>query len=98
MDAIEDSSGTPQGHAADIVRSMTESATHITPDRHSFIVRVWREDSADQASGLWRGSIEHVTSGQRLHFISLDALAEFVGHYWRPDQSAEQVHGEPDAR
>jgi hypothetical protein len=56
-------------------------AADSQPDRHSFIVRVWREASAEIDSSQWRGSIEHVPSGQRIHFVSLDALSEFVSRY-----------------
>ena len=58
---------------------------HATDDRHLFIVRVWREDSRVAPGGQWRGSVEHVPSGQRIHFVSLEALTEFVGRYWGCD-------------
>lgn len=45
----------------------------------SFIVRVWRETGeADRASQEWRGSIEHVQSGQRMFFRELMAIAKFM--------------------
>ncbi len=47
---------------------------------HLFIVRVWQEPAQIQA-GTWRGSIEHVSSGQRLYFTSFNDLNDFIR--WR---------------
>lgn len=45
----------------------------------AFIVRVWRErGDGDAAVVEWRGSVEHVQSGQRAFFRNLDAVLEFV--------------------
>ena len=46
---------------------------------HSFIVRIWFEavDEEGNAS-TWRGSIEHVSSGRRLHFDRFDEILNFV--------------------
>lgn len=44
---------------------------------HLFVVRVWQEPEQVK-SGEWRGSIEHVGSGQRLYFVSLDDLNDFI--------------------
>lgn len=44
---------------------------------HLFIVRVWREPTHLKTSE-WRGSIEHVPSGQRLYFVSLNDLNDFI--------------------
>ena len=68
------------------VTDMTNTL-HATDDRHLFIVRVWREDSRVAPGGQWRGSVEHVPSGQRIHFVSLEALTEFVSQYWGGDGS-----------
>jgi hypothetical protein len=44
-----------------------------------FIVRVWCErGSADSAVSEWRGSVEHVQSGQRTFFRHLEAVIEFM--------------------
>jgi hypothetical protein len=48
------------------------------PQQHLFVVRVWHEPGGAGAPGQWRGTVEHVPSGQRRYFIALDALAEFV--------------------
>ncbi len=60
---------------------MTKTLTGPPEDRHLFIVRVWREESQATPGGQWRGSVEHVPSGQRVHFVSLDALTAFVSKY-----------------
>ncbi len=44
---------------------------------HLFVVRMWYEP--DQTSeGQWRGSIEHVSSGQQMYFISLTDMTDFI--------------------
>lgn len=44
-----------------------------------FIVRVWCErGDGDAAVTEWRGSVEHIQSGQRAFFRNLDAVLEFV--------------------
>ncbi len=44
-----------------------------------FIVRVWCErGDGDSAASEWRGSIEHVQSGQRAFFRHLEATVEFM--------------------
>lgn len=44
---------------------------------HLFLVRLWVE--AGQAEPVeWRGTVEHVPSGQRLNFISLRDLTDFI--------------------
>ncbi len=49
------------------------------PERieHLFIVRVWYEQGATDASE-WRGSAEHVASKARVYFSDLGALRDFV--------------------
>jgi hypothetical protein len=44
---------------------------------HRFVVRVWLEPG-QEASGQWRGAVEHVGSGQRLYFASLGDLNDFI--------------------
>ena len=41
-----------------------------------FIVRIWNASS--QLPGAWRGSVEHVPTGQRLYFTSLADLNDFI--------------------
>ncbi len=44
---------------------------------HLFIVRIWQEAS-QHPGGHWRGSVEHVPSAQRLYFVSLNDLNDFI--------------------
>jgi hypothetical protein len=44
----------------------------VPSDTHAFIVRIWPEAlDSDGNIKTWRGSIEHVGNGQRLHFCDL---------------------------
>jgi hypothetical protein len=45
---------------------------------HLFVVRLWFESANDR--GQWRGSVEHVDTGQRLYFASLSDMTEFIQH------------------
>jgi hypothetical protein len=54
--------------------------------RHLFIVRIWREEGELPPGGQWRGSVEHVPSGQRVHFVSLETLSEFIEQSLTADQ------------
>jgi hypothetical protein len=45
--------------------------------QHLFIVRMWQEPSNHQGD-QWRGSVEHVSSTQRLYFASLGDLNDFI--------------------
>lgn len=50
------------------------------PDSHSFIVKVWVEDPAEEAGDivLWRGHVTHVPSGDRCHFQDFDTMLAFI--------------------
>lgn len=45
-----------------------------------FIVRIWCERGDADASSVpeWRGSVEHVASGQRSFFRNLEAVVDFM--------------------
>ena len=59
------------------------------PNRdHLFIVRVWREPAGAPA-WPWRGSVEHVPSGVRLHFSTLADLNDFIT--WRLDSATPKA-------
>ena len=45
--------------------------------QHLFIVRLWREPGR-QSRGPWRGSVEHVPSGQRCYYSALADLTDFI--------------------
>ena len=48
-----------------------------TRPQHLFIVRMWSEsDSPDSIH--WRGSVEHIASGQKFYFTSVRDLDDFI--------------------
>ena len=56
---------------------MTSKATDLTalPADRSFVVQLSGDSRPD---GPWRGRAEHIVSGRRTHFASLDELRAFV--------------------
>jgi hypothetical protein len=44
---------------------------------HLFIVRIWRE-VAKGGQSQWRGSVDHVASGQKHYFANTSDLVEFI--------------------
>lgn len=46
--------------------------------KHLFVVRMWQEPSATEPPGQWRGSVQHVPSGERAYFLHLTDMAEFM--------------------
>jgi hypothetical protein len=59
---------------------------------HLFVVRLWREPQA-LTPGPWRGSVEHIPTGQRLYFVSLIDLADFIGLRLGADPDNEKFTG-----
>jgi len=52
------------------------------PYAHSFIIKVWLEETADEAGqAIWRGRITHVPSGERRYLKDLDDIAAFILPY-----------------
>lgn len=47
---------------------------------HSFLVRLWREPDAERAAVAldWQSEIEHIQSGQRWTFDTLDGMLSFL--------------------
>ena len=52
----------------------------IPADTHSFVVRIWWEPGLTRPDGspLWRGQIQHATSGQSHAFQSLNELLQLI--------------------
>lgn len=49
---------------------------------HSFVVRVWLEDEAQELCGpLLRGHVTHVMSKQQRYVKNLDDIADFIAEY-----------------
>jgi hypothetical protein len=50
----------------------------------SFIIRIWRDDREDtEAEVVWRGSIESVRNGDKVHFRELAMIETFLKHQLR---------------
>ena len=45
---------------------------------HLFVVRMWQERSDGAPPGQWRGSVQHVPSGERAYFMQFTDLNEFM--------------------
>ncbi len=49
---------------------------------HSFIIRLWLEQTAEGPSPiLWRGHITHVTSGRRIYVQDMQSISDFIASY-----------------
>ncbi len=54
----------------------------IESGSHSFIVRIWIEETAEEAgTAIWRGHITHLLTGERRYFQDLDAMGLFIALY-----------------
>lgn len=61
--------------------------------RHSFVVRMWREEG----QYAWLGSVQHVGSGVEVCVASLDELLVFIERWiGRPTQDSEAVRHRPE--
>jgi hypothetical protein len=55
---------------------------------HSFLVRFWRETSAD-GGDQWCGEVEHIQSGRVQRFTAVDALLAFLRPIAVPNETNE---------
>jgi len=55
----------------------TQPSAAVPGKSQLFIVRIWKE-SEQAKTQRWRGSAEHVPSGQRFYFSSLADLNDFI--------------------
>ncbi len=54
----------------------------LETDSHSFIVRIWIEETAEEAGRVtWRGHITHVPSRKRQYLHKLEQLIQFITPY-----------------
>jgi hypothetical protein len=54
----------------------------MEPYTHSFIVKIWLEETVEEAGkATWRGHITHVPSGERRYLKNLDDIADFITLY-----------------
>lgn len=60
-----------------------EEARHRAPEfnTHSFIIKVWLEETYQSGKAVWRGHITHVPGGERRYLQNLDEIALFIAPY-----------------
>jgi hypothetical protein len=52
------------------------------PTLHAFVVRIWLEEAARGGKpALWRGSIGHVLSREKIYFQDLSKVLAFIKPY-----------------
>jgi hypothetical protein len=61
-------------------RAKMERSASVQQGYASFLMRVWREvdPAAPDAVAEWHGEIEHIQSGQRSIFASMNELQTFL--------------------
>jgi hypothetical protein len=48
----------------------------------SFVIRIWIEETAEEAGEVtWRGHITHTVNGERHFFMNLNELSTFIWPY-----------------
>jgi hypothetical protein len=60
-----------------LIPTMRAMDNKISPSQHLFVVRLWTETTQIPQVPL-RGSVEHVLTGQKFYFTSLDDLSDFI--------------------
>lgn len=48
---------------------------------HSFIVKIWLEETDATGRASWRGHIRHVANGEPHYLESLEEIADFITPY-----------------
>lgn len=62
----------------------TREGCAIKQDTQSFIVKIWLEETAEEAgSARWRGHITHVPGGEKRYVESLTDIGLFIAPYLR---------------
>ncbi|HBY97442.1 MAG: hypothetical protein M5U01_38610 [Ardenticatenaceae bacterium] len=60
----------------------------------SFVVRLWLEPMPQQSESHWRGQIEHVGSGEKVHFQVPAALLAFLAEHIEQLPPPLAAHGQ----
>jgi hypothetical protein len=60
----------------------------------SFLVRLWRDpgSQAPERPTAWQGEVEHIQSGRRLTFNSLDDLLDFLRRQVTALENGQPAH------
>ncbi len=48
---------------------------------HSFVIRIWLEESSESGAPAWRGHITHIPSNRRRYLQSACEIATFVQQF-----------------
>ena len=51
------------------------------PDRHTFVLRIWRESGPVDTAPIWRGHIQHVRSGRESYVLTVNEIVAFLKDY-----------------
>jgi hypothetical protein len=67
------------------------------PERHSFVVKVWLEETLEEAGGAsWRGQIIHVRSNEQRYIARLDEIDDFIAPYLHMMGISADLPGQAD--
>jgi hypothetical protein len=55
-----------------------------SPVAHSFVIRVWLEETSTTGGPTWRGHITHVMDRRRQYVQDFETLVEFISSYLVP--------------
>ena len=71
-----------------------------SPDYQSYLLRLWRVRSSaaspSHEASIWRASLEHSHTGERVGFASLDDLVEYLRHQMDVAEADEGQRGGDD--
>ena len=57
------------------------------PSIHSFIVRMWLEESGKNARrNIWRGYVTHIPGDERRYFSDIDEITVFIASYLKEQE------------
>jgi hypothetical protein len=73
------------------VLSSTRDTVPVKPPSILCIIHAQLESAGDRR--YWIGEVEHVQTGQRRHFVTVDQLLQQVGHFF--EEELRQVGAEP---
>ncbi len=70
-------------HDLTLEQAAKDAGTNLfEADFHSFIVKIWIEETAEEAGrATWRGHITHVPSGKRCYIQELSGIMAFIAPY-----------------
>ena len=70
----------------------------MQPDGYmSFLVRLWTTQHSPNGEGGWCGEVEHVQSGNRWNFATLDEVLAFLQHTTGSTSQVKRADGSESA-